>query len=210
MFLPLTFATLALLTVVMVLLGVFWERVPLRIRFFLPRAALALIILHVLFLVTRWGTTSSRLNVIINWLAVAGYELLIVLFARLPPRWLTSLSAAILIVPLFASSIVEPLTLIFNSGKIEKVAVAHSLYYKRVEWETGGNATSGVNLEIYFRSPLFPFLSRKVQNQSFNTDQCDAFAATIQPGPDPETVLARCPHWPSQPPGNEDILLPLQ
>jgi hypothetical protein len=210
MFLPLTFATLALLTVALVLLGVFWERVPFHLRFFLPRAALAIIILHALFIVTKWATTSSRLNVIINWLAVAGYELLIVLFARLPPRWLTSLSAAILIVPLFAASIVMPLTLIFNSGKIEKVPVAHNLYYKRVEWETGGNGTPGVDLEIYYRSPLFPFLSRKVQSQSFNKDQCDAFAATIQPGPDPETVLARCPHWPSQPPGNEDILLSLQ
>jgi hypothetical protein len=210
MFLPLTFAILALLTVAMVLLGVFWLRVPLRLRFFLPRAALALIILHALFVVTKWGTTSSRLNVLINWLAVAGYELLIILFARLPPRWLTSLSAAILIMPLFASSIVMPLTLIFNSGKIEKIPVAHSLYYKRVEWDAGGNATSGVDLDIYYRSPLFPFLSRKVQTQSFNTDQCDAFAATIQPGPDTETVLAHCPRRPSQPPGSEDILIPLQ
>src|SRR5271167_3206264 len=203
MFLPITFATLALLTVAMVLLGVFWERVPLRLRFFIPRAALALIILHALFVVTKWGTTSSRLNILINWLAVAGYELLIVLFARLPPRWLTSLSAAVLIVPLFAASIVEPLTRIFKAGEIEKIPVAHNLYYKRVEWEAGGNATPGVDLEVYYRSPLFPFLSRRVQTQSFNEDQCDAFAATIQPGPDAETVLARCPHWPSQPPGNK-------
>ena len=210
MFLPLTFAILALLTVAMVLLGVFWLRMPLRLRFFLPRAALGLIILHALFVVTRWGITSSWLNVLINWLAVAGYELLVVLFARLPPRWLTSLSAAILIVPIFAASIVMPLTLIFNPGKIENIPVAHNLYYKRVEWETGGNDTPGVDLEVYHRSPLFPFLSRKVQTQSFNNDQCDAFAATIQPGPDAETVLARCPHWPSQPPGNKEILLPLQ
>jgi hypothetical protein len=210
MFLPITFATLALLTVAMVLLGVFWERVPLRLRFFIPSAAFALIILHALFVVTKWGTTSSRLNILINWLAVAGYELLIVLFARLPPRWLTSLSAAILIVPLFAASIVMPLALVFDTSKIEKVPVAHNLYYQRVEWEAAGNATPGVDLEVYYRSPLFPFLSRRVQTQSFNKDQCDAFAATIQPGPDAETVLARCPHWPSQPPGNRDILLPLQ
>lgn len=210
MFLPLTFAALALLTATMVLLGVFWERVPLRLRFFLPRAALALIIIHALFVVTRWGTTSSRLNVLINWLAVAGYELLLVLFARLPPRWLTFLSAAILILPLFASSIIEPLTRIFNSGKIDKIPITHGLYYKRVEWNASGNSNSGVDLEIYYRSPLFPFLSRKVQAQAFNASQCDISAATVQPGPDPETVLVRCPHWPFQPPGNEEILLTLQ
>ena len=210
MFLPLTFAALALLTATMVLLGVFWERVPLRLRFFLPRAALALIIIHALFVVTKWGTTSSRLNVLINWLAVAGYELLVVLFARLPPRWLTFLSAAILILPLFASSIIEPLTRIFNLGKIDKIPITHGLYYKRVEWEASGNSNSGVDLEIYYRSPLFPFLSRKVQSQSFNSEQCDAFSAVIQPGPDSETVLAHCPHTPSQPPGSDDKILRLR
>src|ERR1700678_3069248 len=72
---PLTFATLALMTAAMIVLGVFWLRVPPGLRFFLPRAAIVLVLLHGFFVITRWGTTSERLNALINWLAVAGYEL---------------------------------------------------------------------------------------------------------------------------------------
>jgi hypothetical protein len=88
MYIPITTAALALLTAAMVLLRIFWSRVPPRVRFFLIRASIAMIILHGLFVVTKWNTTSGRLNVFINWMAIAGYELLVVLFSRLPPRWL--------------------------------------------------------------------------------------------------------------------------
>ena len=81
MYLPITTAALALLTAAMVLLRVFWLRVPSRMRFFLIRASIAIIVLHGLFVVTRWNTTSDRLNVFINWLAIAGYELLVLLFS---------------------------------------------------------------------------------------------------------------------------------
>jgi hypothetical protein len=207
---PLTFATLILLTVAMVVFGIFWRHVPSRLRVFLPRAALAVLLLHVFFVATKWGTTSAKLNTLIGWLAVAGYELLIVLFARLSPRWLTTTSAAILILPVFASSVVSPLALIFHTGTIEKIPVGRNLYYKSVGWDTSGNDTSGVDLDIYYRPSFLPFLSHKLQTQSFNTDECNAFAATILPGPDPGTVLARCPHWPSQPPGSDDKLVPLR
>jgi hypothetical protein len=206
----LTFATLIPLTVAMAVLGIFWPRVPSRLRFFLPRAAIALILLHGFFVVTKWGTTSNRFNILINWLAVAAYELLLVLFGRLSPRWLTTLSATILILPVFASSVVSPLSLIFHSGTIQKIPIGRNLYYKLIAWDTSGNGTSGVDLEIYYRPRFLPFLSRKLQTQSFSTAECNAFAATILPGPDPDTVLARCPHWPSQPPGSDDKLVPLQ
>src|ERR1700758_3473602 len=120
---PLTFVTLILLTVAMVVLGIVWPRVPSRLQFFLPRAAIALLLLHGFFVLTKWGTTSARLNTLINWLAVAGSELLLVLFARLSPRWLTVASAAILILPVFASSVVSPLALIFHTGTIKKIPV---------------------------------------------------------------------------------------
>jgi hypothetical protein len=207
MSIPLTFATLALMTVAIILLGAFWSRVPYGLRVFLPRASIVLVLLQGFFVVTKWGTTSDRLNVLINWLAVAGYELLLVLFSRLSPRWLTSLSAAILIVPLFAASIVMPLAHLFDHGAIKKISIGHNLYYKSVAWSGSG---SGIDLDVYYRPPLLPFLSRKVQSQSFNSEQCNAFSAVIQPGPDSETVLAHCPHTPSQPPGSDDKILQLR
>jgi hypothetical protein len=209
MSIPLTFATLALMTVAMILLGAFWLRVPHWLNIFLPRAAIVIILVQVFFVATKWGTASDRLNVLINWLAVAGYELLLVLFSRLSPRGLTSLSAAILIVPLFASSIVMPLALLFQRGTIKKVPIGHNLYYRRVAWDDSG-AIPGVDLDVYYRPPLLPFLSRKLQTQSFNSAQCDAFSAIILPGPDSETVLAHCPHTPSQPPGSDDKIVRLR
>ena len=209
MSIPLTFATLALMTVAIILLGTFWSRVPHRLKVFLPRAAIVLILLQGFFVATKWGTTSDRLNVLIYWLAVAGYELLLVLFSRLSPRWLTSLCAAILIVPLFATSIVMPLAHLFDQGTIKKISIGHNLYYKSVVWADSGS-TPGVDLDVYYRPPLLPFLSRKVQTQSFNSEQCDAFSAVIQAGPDSETVLAHCPHTPSQPPGSDDKILRLR
>ena len=72
MYIPITTALLALLTVAMLLLRIFWSRVPPRLRFLLIRASIAIIIVHGLFVLTKWNTTSDRLNAVINWMAVAG------------------------------------------------------------------------------------------------------------------------------------------
>src|SRR5258705_659887 len=118
MYIPLTAAALALLTVAMILLRIFWSRVPPRLRFLLIRASIAIIVLHGVFVVTKWNTTSDRLNVLIIWLAIAGYELLVLLFSRLPPRWLTLPSTIILLIPLFATTILVPLTQIFDPASL--------------------------------------------------------------------------------------------
>src|SRR6201999_1304211 len=97
MYIPITIAALASLTAAMILLRIFWLRLPSRLRFFLIRASIALIALHVLFVLTKWSTTSDRLNTVINWLAIASYALLVLLFSRLSPRWLTVPSSIILL-----------------------------------------------------------------------------------------------------------------
>jgi hypothetical protein len=202
MHIPITIAVLALLTVAMVLLGICWMRVHPRLRFFLIRVSIVMIVLHAFYAVTKWGTTSIYLNVVINWLAIAGYELLVVLFSRLSPRWLTSLCAAVLIAPLFAASIMLPLTYIFEPGDIKEEPIGNHLYYRAARWNIGGTANSGVDLDIFYSPPFAPFLSRRVQSQPFNSDECDAFRAFVLPGPTPGTVIARCPHRPGQP---EDV-----
>ena len=206
MIIPATFAALALLTAAMILLSAFWMRVPPGLRWLLIRGAIAMITVHAFFSVTKWGTTSTYVNVIINWLAIAGYELLLVLFSRLSPRWLTTISAAILMVPLFASSILLPLSGIFRPGSLQEVTFDRHLYYKVVPWSNNGAGNSGVDLDVYYRPWFAPFLSRRVETQSFNTMQCNALAAYAVRR-DGKTVLARCPHWPNQPAGTEDKVL---
>ena len=115
MYVPITFAALAILTVAMIVVRMLWRRFPTWIQRCLVMFAIAMILLRVLSAATGVGGY-RRIGWMpcINWAAVAGYELLILLFTLLPPRWLTTMCAAVLvIVPVFASSILMPLGNVF-------------------------------------------------------------------------------------------------
>jgi hypothetical protein len=210
MYIPITTATLALLTVAMVLLRIFWSRVPPRLRFFLIRASIAMIMLHGLFVITKWNTTSDRLNVFINWLAIAGYELLVLLFSRLSPRWLTLPSTIILLIPLFASTILGPLTYLFDPASHKNVPLGDHLFYEVDPWMNAGGGTKGVDVIIYYRPPFVPFLRRKVHSTPFNDRECNSSAASAIGFPAKKTVLCRCPNWPTQSTGTVDKVFPLR
>jgi hypothetical protein len=210
MYIPITTAALALLTAAMVLLRIFWSRVPPRVRFFLTRASIAMIILHGLFVVTKWNTTSGRLNVFINWMAIAGYELLVVLFSRLPPRWLTLPSTIILLIPLFAASILGPLTSIFDPASRETLPLGDHLFYEIDPWTNAGGGNQGVDVVVYYRPPFPPFIRHKLQSIPFNDRECNSSAASAIAFPAKKMVVARCPNWPSQASGTVDKVLPLR
>jgi hypothetical protein len=210
MYIPLTTATLALLTVAMLLLRIFWSRVPPRLRALLIRASIAVIVLHSLFVLTKWTTTSDRLNVFMNWLAIAGYELLVLLFSSLPPRWLTLPSTIILLIPLFASSILGPLTDIFEPASRKSQPLGDHLYYQINPWTNAGGGNQGVDVVIYYRPPFAPFIRHKLQSIPFNDQECNSRAASAIAFPAKKTVLGRCPNWPSHASGTVDKLLPLR
>ena len=210
MYIPLTTAALALLTVAMLLLRIFWSRVPPRLRFLLIRASIAIIIFHGLFVVTKWTTTSDRLNVFINWLAIAGYELLVLLFSRLSPRWLTLPSTIILLIPLFASSILVPLTHLFEPASHENLSLGDHLFYEVSPWSNAGGGNKGVDVIIYYRPPFAPFMRHKLQSIPFNDQECNSRAASAVAFPAKKSVLGRCPNWPSQASGTVDKVLPLR
>jgi len=207
MYIPITTAALALLTVAMILLRIFWDRVPPLLRFILIRTSIALVLLQAFFAATKWGTTSNHMNAAISWLAVASYELLIVLFSRLPPRWLTSISAAILLIPLFAASILFPLTDLFSPYPDNTVSINRHFFYEIKPWGiTGaGNDSDGVDLLICYRPAFAPFLRKKIQPIPFNNRDCHAMAATATISPDFKTVFARCPRWPSETAGTGTV-----
>jgi hypothetical protein len=209
MYIPITIATLALLTVAMILMRIFWLRVPPRFRTLLVRASIAIIVLHAIFAVTKWSTTSDHLNVLINWLAIAGYELLILLFSRLPPRWLTVPCAAVLLAPLFGSLIVIPLTHLFYPGPLKTGPLGKHLFYNVDPWTFSGGGNAGVDVIVYYRPPLIPFLRHKLQTVPFNDQECNSIAAFALPGPTPRTVLGRCPYGSARPVGTIDKVLPL-
>jgi hypothetical protein len=210
MYIPITTAALALLTVAMILLRIFWLRVPVRLRSFFICAAVVIIVVQALFEMTRWNTMSGWLNVLIGWLAAASYELLVLLFSRLSPRWLTIPSAAILLVPLFASSILLPLVPLFQPGFPQKVPINNRFFYEVREWANTGGGDTGVDVVIFYHPPFAPFLRHRLQTIPFNTQECNANAAFAVALPDSKNFLGRCPYWPWQSAGTLDKLIPLR
>jgi hypothetical protein len=209
MYIPLTTAVLALLTVLMVLLRIFWQRFPPSLRSFLIRASIFVIALHGLSVVTKWNTTSDRLNILVNWLAIAGYELLVLLFSTFPPRWLTVPSTIILLIPLFSSSILGPLTDIFDPNSHRKANIEDHLFYQIDPWSNAGSGSKGVDVVIYYHPPFAPFLRRRVRSIPFNDRECNSSESSAIVVPASKIVIFRCPNWPSQPSGTLDKILPL-
>jgi hypothetical protein len=206
----LTIAVLASLMLAIILLRAFWSRVPARVRSFLVYAGLAMILIHVAFTLTKWSTTSDRLNSIINWGAIAGYVLIIVLFTLHRPRWLTTISAAILLLPVFASNILLPLAGLFDPASPDIARIDDRYIYEKNLWnEPGENQNSGADLVVFYQ-PHFVPLRRKVQRATFNDMQCDAAASSAIIDRARKLIHFHCPAL-STPAGSGaiDLLLPL-
>jgi hypothetical protein len=209
MHIALTTAVLALLTVAMLLLRIFWNGGPPRLRFGILAVSISLVLLQSFFAATRWGTISDRLNVFIFWLAVAAYEFLVLFFSRMSPKWLTTLSATILLIPVFASSIVLPLTELFDSSSYKTVSVGNNLFYQVRPWGNTGGGNKGADLIVFYRPPIAPFLRHKIRIIPFNDHECNSSAAVAIPFPSTKTVLGRCPGSSSESAGTVDKLFPL-
>jgi hypothetical protein len=205
-----TTALLASLTLAIVLLRVFWFHVPAKYRSFIVYTGLSMIFLHVAFTVTKWNTTSDRLNSLINWGAVAGYLLIIVLFTLQRPRWLTTISAVILILPVFASNILLPLRDLFNPVSPSVARIDNRYVYVRTLWDQPGeNQNSGVDLMVFYQ-PRFVPLRRKVQRATFNDMQCDASASSASIDHARKIIHFHCPASSTQAGSSPiDLLLPL-
>src|ERR1700679_2183166 len=204
MFIPVTAPARVILMVAMLLLRIFWFRIPSWLRFLLIRVSIAVILIQGLFVLTKWNTTSDRFNYVLNWLAIAGYALLVLLFSRLSPRWLTLPSTIILLVPLFTASVIMPLTLTFQPEPNAKAYLSDHLLYEVQPWPNTGGGNGGVDINIYHRFPLAPFLRHKLRTIPFNNQECNSLKATAVAFPDTKIVLGHCPRWPTQPAGTVD------
>jgi hypothetical protein len=209
MYLPITIAALGLLTAAMIVLRIFWSRLPLRLASFLIRLSIALVILQAIVSATKWSTTSDHVNVLINWLAIAGYELLLMFFAGLSPRWLTVPSTIILLIPLFAASVMIPLTHLFDPYSRAKMPIGDHLFYEIEPWTNVGGGNGGVDIIVYRQAPIVPFLRHKLQAIPFNNEECNSKAASAIALTEKKAVLGLCPRWPSAPAGSVEKLIPL-
>ncbi len=211
MHVPITIATLALLLFAAVLLRVYWMRLPGGARLGLLRTAVLLILLYLVFTVTKWGTVSDRCNVLLKWLAIASFMLLLLLFTRLRPRWLTSVCALVLLIPLFAAAILLPLTHIFDERTYQVEPMGDHLYYQNVPWGgEGDSVNTGIDIVIYYRSPAVPFLQHELRRYPFSTQVCNAEKAFAVLPPGGKMVLFRCPRRAAQGGGMDERLIALR
>lgn len=205
---PITTITLASLTLAALLLRVFWLHIPPKLQQNLLRVAIVLLLVELVFTVTKWSTSYAYVNVLLKWAAVVSYELLLILFTRWQPKLLTSLCAVILLVPLFAASVLMQLNALFEPVTSESVSFGNSLTYERNNWGRATPGNSGEDLVIFYQPRLLPFFRHELVHVPFNNHQCNAAASYAELGPTPKTILAHCPYW--EGPGSEDRLLPLR
>ncbi|WP_263366174.1 hypothetical protein [Edaphobacter bradus] len=198
MYIPLTMAALALLTTAMIVLRFFWWHLPERLQTLLIGAGVTLTLLRVLFAATQWSMTSGRMNALLNWAAAAGFEIVLVRFSLMRPQWLTVLCALILLTPTFGSSLLMPLTLLFEPQPAEISSIGGPYMSERIAWEVWGDQNSGFDVMVYYKPPFAPFLHHLVQRFAFNTVQCDAAKSSAIADPNAKTVQFICPGHPGQ------------
>jgi len=193
MYVLVTIAALGVVTGAIVLLRFFWWRAPLKIRAALLTGACVSATLPIFILVTGWETTSDRANTLLRWIAVAGYELILMRFSLMRPQWLTSISAVVLILPIFGASLLLPLTELFHKKHREKFSIGGPYYCERVPWDISGTEVPGVNLIIFYQPRFVPFLQHQIQLTAFNAVECEPSAATASILPGKRQVLFHCP-----------------
>jgi hypothetical protein len=209
MHLPLTFGLLGLLTAAVLLLRMFWWKLPTQFRRGILVLACAMVLLRVGFIATEWSMTSTRMNAVICWLAVAGYEILLARFSLMGPKWLTAPSAVILLTPLIGSTLLLPLTRVFDWTAADISQLAGPYILEKSPWETDASGNSGLDMIVFYRPRLIPFLRHISQRASFGDDECNPGAATAQADPQRRTVHFHCPSLGDGKPAI-DVILPLR
>jgi hypothetical protein len=198
MHVPLTLALLATLAAIFILLRIRWPLLSPRLRTMLIALAFAAILLNIFMHVTKWSPNSDRIYRLIGWATAAAYLFLLILWTRKSPRWLTTLSAAILLVPVLSPSFLFPLSEIFNKPPLD-ASLADSLLVERTRWRAIFGGTSGVDVDIYYRPAWAPFVRR-------NTSE-----VSVALSADHRRALVSCPPWVGQPTEQSyDLILPLR
>ena len=197
--LPLTFLGLAIMTGALILLRLRWTSLSSKTQKILVCCACAALIFYALISVTLWSTSSTHLNAVFYWCAVAGYEFFILLFTLLRPRWLTSIIAAVLILPILSASPFLPLAELFNPAPHTIVSLGSNFISDLSPWGAGTAPNSGFDLIIYSHPSWTHVIRRRRQACHYYSGQCNASKAYATLQPDGKHVLMSCPAAADQP-----------
>ena len=193
---PLTLFTLAGLLVSLLLLRKRWGALGRRTRQLLLASALLSIVLFVGGYGSKWVTASDRLNCAVYWAALAGYLLLLAVHSLNRPRWLTSLTAIILGLPIFASSIFLPLNGLFYPAPRQTRQLDDHLSVSLQPFTETGTSSTGADIDVFSRPRHFPFLRHTHLGGRFYDSRCNTAATEVLLQPDHNSVFVLCPSWP--------------
>jgi hypothetical protein len=209
MHLPLTFGLLGLLTGAVLLLRLLWWRLPGWLGGAILAGAGAMVLFRLVSIASQWSMTSTRLNALVCWAAVAGYEILLARFSLMRPRWLTSISAVILLTPLVGPTLLIPLTRIFDWSPADITVLTSSYILEKSPWDTDGSGHSGVDMIVFYRPHLIPIFRHLAQRASFGDDECKPAQGSVQVDPKQRMAHFHCPARGDGKPAI-DVILPLR
>ena len=196
MHVPVTLLALACLTAALVIVREIWPRIGMGGR----RVILALAILSILvsaqMFLLGWSTVSPLFNASIRWMAVAGYELILLLFTRLRPRWLTGLTAAVLLLPVLSTSALLPLTSLFERRPPETISLSPNLVLVKSQWDAAGMGNHGVDAAVVRIPSRLPFLRDQVAGVRLYDTQCDTALTSATLDTTAHIVVIHCPASP--------------
>ncbi|MBS1822030.1 MAG: hypothetical protein JST61_08660 [Acidobacteria bacterium] len=188
-----TIGLLLVLTAAILTLRFFWHRFPPRIERIVLGAAAIVFAIRLVFAAARLSTMYPHFDAFICWAAVAGYELMLARFSLMRPRWLTSISSIILLLPVFGSTLLFPLTGIFYRGPADIRPIGNNYVVERTPWDVSVSGHSGTDLGIFYRPAMVPFFRHMVQRSSFSDEQCDSKATVVTVDPPRKLVYVHCP-----------------
>jgi hypothetical protein len=186
---------LAIVTIAAIILRSYWFRMSPALQKYLLIASGISVFIRFLFLVTQWSTASPRFNSVVFWIAVVGYEIILLRFSLMRPRWLTSLCAIILILPLCGSTLLLPLTGLFEKEPHNVRRLAKNYVLERAPWDPGVNGHEGEDFMVLYNPSMVPFLHRLSQRSSFSKQQCNTTDVTVEVKPPKKLVHFRCPGY---------------
>ena len=204
-----TIGLLLALTVAILILRLFWSRISPGVERALLIVAAVVVAIRLTFAVTQWSTMAPHFDASLCWAAVVGYEIMLARFSLMRPRWLTSISAFVLVLPVFGSTLLFPLTGIFYTGPADIRPIGYNYILEQSPWDVSVGGHSGIDLGIFYRPPLVPFLRHMVQRSSFSDEQCEVNAVTVTVDPAHQLVRIHCPGHHTEQEGI-DLVLPLR
>lgn len=202
---PITIAALLLLTAAIVLLRLRWPMLSSHARRRFLLLALLLFTPTALSFLTHWETTSIRLNDLLGWFRVLAYMLVVVFFTLLRPRWLTSLIATVLLLPLLSASFIAPLADLFTLRPFTMRPIGGGFFLETAPWTSGEHANSGVDFTLFRRPPGSSLFRRGIRSGRLYNSQCDTANVFGTFDPAHLALDLRCPPLPGITPSGTEL-----